>query len=305
MKIGIIGLGSQGQKRLKSHPENIEWTIDPFNKDATFSSFSPSLTNSVEAIFLCVPDSLKRDYILEIVNLGKSILVEKPVILTKEDFQIINKHVTEKSIFFYEAFNHRFYENTIKISQIVNSGTLGEIYSCKYLYANGTARKIHEEKGRESKYGVLSDLGSHLLDLHVFFFGGFKGIISNVRLRKFENTTFDYAAFDLSGDTLFKFEVSYLSWQNRFEIEILGSKGSLRLNGLGKWGNSVLEVHQRPSKPQEPNLIYRREEKEDLTWLAEYQHLSALNLRIFKGNINDTERLNELYELILRSACKS
>ena len=39
--------------------------------------------------------------------------------------------------------------------------------------------------------------------------------------------------------------MSYCSWKNSFKLEIIGSKGSIFINNLCKWGQSTLEYHER------------------------------------------------------------
>ena len=48
--------------------------------------------------------------------------------------------------------------------ELIVSGELGEIYSCRMFYGNGTARLVRESDWRDQGAGVLPDLGSHLLD---------------------------------------------------------------------------------------------------------------------------------------------
>lgn len=302
MRIGIIGLGNQGKKRLKAHTNIIEWTVDPFNSDADFKEYSPDLGNRVDAIFLCVPDSFKRQYIFELTKSGKNILVEKPVILQEKDYEKIESNLALNKSVFYEAFNHRYYRNILKIKELISGNELGKIYTCSYTYGNGTSSNIKLDRNRDMKYGVLSDLGSHLLDLHLFFFGNFEGTVQNVVLKKFENDSFDYVSFDLVGTSNFRFEVSYLNWKNKFSIEVYGSKGFVKLSGLGKWEDSMLEVYERPLNPRFPTLTFRGQETSDPTWQYENLHFQGLIQNNSSGNFKNTKEINTFYKRIVECA---
>jgi predicted dehydrogenase len=71
-------------------------------------------------------------------------------------------------------------------------------------------------------------------------------------------------------------EGSLLSWRNTFRLEILGTEGSMHVDGLCKWGPSTLTVRDRvlPSgKPPERRWTL---EQADPTWAIEHEHFLAL-----------------------------
>ena len=57
------------------------------------------------------------------------------------------------------------------MKKLINKKTLGKIYSCRMFYGNGTAKLVKNSKWRDTKSGVINDLGSHLLDTCLFWFG--------------------------------------------------------------------------------------------------------------------------------------
>jgi predicted dehydrogenase len=299
MRIGIIGLGNQGKKRLKYLRDQVLWTVDPLDSEASDRYLSDLLLRSVDTVLVCVPDVFKFEYLSRIAAFGKNILVEKPLILGKTQFKKLYEEMQLHQIFIYEAFNHRFYKNIIEIKQIVDNGIIGEIYHCSYKYGNGTAKRVQNDVGRDLNLGVVSDLGSHLIDLHCFFFGDLQGTVEQLILKKFENQSYDYASFNINSKFLSSFEMSYLDWKNKFEIELLGEKGLVKLSGLGKWGNSILEVYERPPLPSAPKLIFRSEEFEDSTWKAEHHFLQNLFEVKDQGNILESMKMNEfIYDVV-------
>ncbi len=65
-------------------------------------------------------------------------------------------------------------------------------------------------------------------------------------------------------------------WKNNFVCNIIGSKGSIHLNGLCKWGPSELIIRKRkfPSGvPLERKKVLRIK---DPTWSKEYLHFKKL-----------------------------
>jgi hypothetical protein len=80
-------------------------------------------------------------------------------------------------------------------------------------------------------------------------------------------------------------------WKNTFTCDIVGSKGSLHLNGLNKWGKSSLVLRSRvlPSgKPMEKKLNYT---KGDLTWIAERKHFNNLIKSLDKTNLSKDQSI--------------
>ena len=71
----------------------------------------------------------------------------------------------------YTAYNHRFEPHFVRMRDVDRVGRLGEIYRCRMFYGNGTARLVRDSAWRDQGAGVLPDLGSHLLDTALFWFG--------------------------------------------------------------------------------------------------------------------------------------
>jgi predicted dehydrogenase len=72
--------------------------------------------------------------------------------------------------------------------------------------------------------------------------------------------------------------MSLCSWKNSFACDIVGSKGSLHLKGLRKWGPSVLTHRNRKLPSGVPDEIEYVEAEGDSTWELEYKYfLSQIN----------------------------
>ena len=87
----------------------------------------------------------------------------------------------------YTAYNHRFEPHYLRMRELIASGELGRIYSCRMYYGNGTARLVRDSVWRDHGAGVLPDLGSHLLDTCRYWFGDIGDDFSVISARAFEN----------------------------------------------------------------------------------------------------------------------
>ena len=136
--------------------------------------------------------------------------------------------------------------------------------------------------------GVISDLGSHLLDTTDFFLNFRPKRFELVSKNYFENKSPDHAVFlHKTRSTLIHLEVSLCKWRNSFRCDLVYEKGSLHIDSLCKWGPSKLTIRKRkfPSgKPYETNKVITCK---DPTWAKEYKHFKTL---IYKKNTGYVKR---------------
>ena len=78
-------------------------------------------------------------------------------------------------------------------------GTLGRDLHGPFFYGNGTARDVRNSLWRDQGCGVLPDLGSHLLDTILYWFGPIEGACRPWRADRFENRSYDRVAFGFHG----------------------------------------------------------------------------------------------------------
>ena len=101
----------------------------------------------------------------------------------------------------------------------------------------------------------MEDIGSHLIDICHFWLRKKKLKIEKSHFKSLENISYDYGniSLNLSG-LIINFEFTYCSWKNTFNCKILGQKGALIMNGLCKWGPSILENQKRTLPSGKPNI---------------------------------------------------
>lgn len=286
MRILIAGLGTQGQKRIKYLKKNIEYvTFDPYSKSSDYKKLSEIKDEEYDAVFLCIPDRLKESYIKYFIRKKKHILVEKPLNLSIKKLELLKKYSKQNNVICYTAYNHRFEPSFIKLREVIKKNDLGEIYYCRIFYGNGTSDLIKKSNWKNQiKSGVVSDIGSHLIDLIEFWFGRNLNQLKLNYANKFENKCYDYAS--ISGKFLKNISIdlsmSYCMWKNDFFLDLIGSKGSAHIHRLIKWGPSKLEIRKRvfpTGKPKIKSIIF--DQPIDPTWKKEHDFfLKIINKKI-------------------------
>lgn len=273
MRVLIVGYGVQGQKREKIlNQKDVFGSFDNKNSKATFKDINTIPHEKYDSVFLCVPDDQKIKLIKFFVNLKKNILVEKPLILKKiSDYKNLQRLSRKKGIYIYSAYNHRFEPHFEKVKEILDKKILGKVYLCKIFYGNGTSRLVKKNKWRDKGHGVVQDIGPHLFDIINYWFklkGRFKYLLKS----KFENKSPDHSLLAMSNrNKKFILEMTYCMWRNTFNLDIIGSKGSLSVNRLCKWGPSEFFLRKRILPSGKPIEYKKTIIMKDPTWVKEHK----------------------------------
>ena len=301
MKIIVVGLGVQGNKRSHIAKNDLVATVDPKNSNANYKYLKNVPLESYDTVCLCVPDDLKLSLINYCIDNKKNIIIEKPLKFSDPNiFKSIEKKANENKIVIYTAYNHRFEPHFIKMKKYLDTNIIGKVYSCRIFYGNGTAKLFKESPWRDKGDGVLSDIGSHLIDLCFFWFPKNDLNFKAIRLMKNENKSFDHVIIGSKNISPYiELEMSLCMWKNYFSCDIIGEKGSLHIQNLCKWGPSTITYRKRklPSgKPVEKKYIIRRK---DPTWKLEYFHFKKLVSKKLKVNLNKDMKIQKILDNIL------
>ena len=140
------------------------------------------------------------------------------------------------------GYMKRFSSTFSKAKNLLAENVLGELVAFKgFAYSSDFSNCKHSSKA-PSRGGVLSDLGSHIIDLALWFFGEFeveKAIIKSIVAENSEdNVNFKVKKSGLIGE----FDVSWCDNNYRlpsFSLIIQGTKGNLTANDY----NVILDLH--------------------------------------------------------------
>ena len=273
----MVGLGVQGRKRLNVAGKEAVATVDPFNTEAQYRHVHDVPLSSYDAALLCIPDEAKFELIAYLLSNGKHLLVEKPLLAADTKGLMSLKTLAEQNrTVCYTAYNHRFEPHFVRMKQTIESGLLGKIYCARMFYGNGTARLVRDSAWRDQGSGVLPDLGSHLLDTALFWFGKPSAPFEIYSSNRFENLSFDHFSFGANGAPVLQLEMTLLNWRNHFYADVFAEHGSAHIQSLCKWGPSTFTLRDRklPSgRPDEESVTLVQP---DPTWELEYQHFKHL-----------------------------
>lgn len=278
MRCVVVGLGVQGYKRRKHAGDDFVVAVDPVNPEARYRRIEDVPLDDFDSALCCIPDAPKEEVVGYLLENGKHALVEKPLWLEERNsFKRLEEMANRKKLVCYTAYNHRFEPHFVRMKELITSGALGRIYSCRMFYGNGTARLVRESAWRDEGAGVLPDLGSHLLDTCRFWFGPLENSFRVIASNRFENRAPDHVIIGSEEtEPRIELEMTLCMWRNHFTCDILAEKGTAHIESLCKWGPATLTHRTRVLPSGRPPEKCVRLVEEDPTWEVEYRHFKGL-----------------------------
>lgn len=170
MKFFILGLGSIGLRHAKNllalgHEVcGYDMDIKTAVKAAEMGIDMSPNGNDADAYVICTPPSEHFDGMVEAIDMGKHIFVEKPIGLPKEisDLSLLLDGARRKNLVVMVGNNLRFHQPIKELKAYLGEGSLG-----KLLWANICVAQ------RNTKYRepVVLNWGAHEIDLALYLLG--------------------------------------------------------------------------------------------------------------------------------------
>ena len=215
-----------------------EWEIS-----RTYGSYEALLADpEIDVIYNPLPNHLHAEWTIKAVEAGKHVLCEKPLALSVNEVDAVQTAARKHGRVVMEAFMYRHHPQTLKVQEIVNSGSLGTLKlirgSFSFLLSRQGDIRLDPAKGGGSIWDlgcypisyVRTTLGANPLEVFGWQATGRTGIDETfVGQMRFENDV--HTQFDCS------FVVPL-----RWFMEIVGSEGTLSIPS--------------PFKPQTNEKIY-------------------------------------------------
>lgn len=302
MRYLVVGYGNIGQRRATLLGGRSVATVDPRVPGATHRRIDEVPARDYDAVILATPNDVKLPYLHHFLGLGKSVLIEKPLLLPSPEEAEALRRLTGPGRTWYTSYNHRFEPLVERLRTLLRADAVGPVDRIRMVYGNGTVRNWCGT-WREAGLGVLEDLGCHLLDLAGWLLGDETTAWDLWDLRRVESRTYDYALV-ASADRRLVLEVGTVFWKNAFRIDVYGSAGSLHLDGLGKWGGATLTRRVRVFPSGAPTESREESGAGDDTWEAD---LAEFERRVAEGtgSLANDWRISEAIASLARQAPRS
>lgn len=125
--------------------------------------------NAIDRVIVTTPDYTHADYIVEALNAGADVVVEKPLTIDVEGCRRITAAIEETGRDVVVTFNYRYSPRNSALKEIIQSGVIGKVTSIDFAWVLDTVhgadyyRRWHREK--KNSGGLLIHKASHHFDL--------------------------------------------------------------------------------------------------------------------------------------------
>lgn len=193
IRIGIAGLGEATTEILPSystHPnvklaaaaDKRKYALERFHEEFGSEVYSDiedmCKAPDLDAIYVATNHELHCEHVLMALDCGKHVVVEKPMALTVEECERMNRFAEEKGLILLCGHNHSWDAPIRKMREIIVSGELGKVCMINTWNFNDFMVRPYPHSHLEFSRGVVLNQGPHQIDI-VRLLGG--GMVRSVR----------------------------------------------------------------------------------------------------------------------------
>ncbi len=178
IRVGVIGTGAMGQNhvRIYSEMEGVELAgisdVDFERVDAMatqfntkpFTDYKEMFAEGLDAVSVVVPTKLHKQVVLDALEAGMHVLVEKPIADSVENADLMIDAAEKAGKILMVGHIERFNPAVIKLKEIMESGVLGKVVSI-------STRRVGPYNPRIRDVGVILDIGVHDIDIISYLYG--------------------------------------------------------------------------------------------------------------------------------------
>ncbi|MBE6717148.1 MAG: Gfo/Idh/MocA family oxidoreductase [Ruminococcaceae bacterium] len=164
---GALSYGAEIAAICDSDEENLRFAGERYSipEEKRFTDYMDIVNNKeINVVTVAVPDQMHKKISCDLLRAGKHVLCEKPLALTRENLEEIIKTADESGCKFMVGQICRFTPSFIKAKEIVESGTIGEIYFIESEYAHDYMKLCDSWRADPLRHGVIGG-GCHAVDL--------------------------------------------------------------------------------------------------------------------------------------------
>lgn len=183
IKVGLVGCGGIAEQHVKGYlklpreeaqitavcdvvEKNVQQRSQEVGGVPTYSDFNVLVKEAdVDAVDICLPHHLHKDAIVAAANAGKHVICEKPLCLTLEEADAVDKAVKENGVTLMCAHNQVFMPGVQKVKELLAEGVFGKVYELRTtdsFYHNFDPNTIGWRSQRKTMGGgELIDTGYH------------------------------------------------------------------------------------------------------------------------------------------------
>ncbi|HQN64044.1 MAG TPA: Gfo/Idh/MocA family oxidoreductase [Methylophilus sp.] len=199
---------------------------------------------NVEAIYCPMANEEHAEWALKCIAAGKHILIEKPMAIRVQDIDAIEAAAKKANVKVMEGFMYRFHPQHAKVRELIESGLIGDVLSCRasFSFLMPPARMYRINRSMANGGGALWDIGPYAIHALRWCFGSHKApmepksVIAQAKLNEHGADTVMSGVLDFGQDAQGRaryghFDISF-ERSRKAEYEIIGDKGAIKCHNM-------------------------------------------------------------------------
>lgn len=256
IKFGVVGQGHIGKRhaemiRLNDGAELIAVADLKSKAELELESLSEkyyqNITDLLQAhseidvINICTPNGLHAVQCIEALRLGKHIVCEKPMALSKADCEEIIFTALQYNKQVFIVMQNRYSPPSFWLQKIVEKEIIGKVFfveiNCFWNRDEKYYTKPNWKGSKKLDGGTLFTQFSHFVDIMYWVFGDIKNInakfenFNHKELIEFEDSGIVSFEFTKSGFGVLNYSTSIWDKNMESSLTVIGSKGSIKICG--------------------------------------------------------------------------
>lgn len=321
-KIGLIGAGRMGTRWAqiisKSPRATLAFVVDTDSSRAkavgekygaaSSGNREDAFARQTDAVFIVTPHAFLYPLAKDALLAGTHVFVEKPGSKTAKEMRGLIRLAKEKKRALMVGFNYRYFDSIQKAKRIIERGGIGTVTALRIVHGH-PGRLGYQKEWRMNKRlaggGVLMDQGLHLIDLALWFFNEpiteISGVLNN---RAWHAEVEDAAVLLLQTrkGQMASLSVSISEWKPVFSLHIIGEKGYIALDGLGrKYGDGArlaLGRYDQKTKKLKEQIIACNPDADEALRREFAEFISSLHEKQPATNAEDALKVLEIVEAV-------
>tara|TARA_Y200000002_G_scaffold383265_1_gene404589 strand:- start:9031 stop:10038 length:1008 start_codon:yes stop_codon:yes gene_type:complete len=297
MRVSIIGTGLQfGRRAPVIHESSTDDLISicgidtkklqtlahkyNCNYDSDWSNLVQR--DDIDVVIITTPPVNHAEIVISALENNKHVLCEKPLSMTSSEAEKMYQVSLKTKKILKCGFNHRHHPAMVNAKKIITSGQVGDLLFARGIYGI-CGREDYKNEWRANPEiapgGQFIEQGTHMIDLLRWYLGEVDTVASMVSNHYFIDQDMDDSGFAMfrfkDNNATASFHTSLTQWINTFTLELYGSNGYIKIDGLGGgYGDHKLIVGIKDFKaPFNEHVTYFR--GGDKSWKNEWLELKT------------------------------
>ncbi len=200
--------------------------------------------SNIEAVYCPMANQEHAEWALKAIAAGKHVLIEKPMTTNLAQIDAIEAAANQANLKVMEGFMYRFHPQHAKVAELIASGFIGDVLSCRasFSFLMAPARMYRITRNMQNGGGAMWDIGPYAIHAlrWCFAINGVpvepKNVLAYGKLNEHGADVVASGILDFGADAKGRaryghFDVSFERGR-KAEYEIIGDKGWIKCHNM-------------------------------------------------------------------------